>query len=32
MRMKQIFRKNGYPDEYFKEMFEDWTVNTNIKE
>lgn len=32
MRMKQIFRKKGYPDEFFKEMFEDWTVNTNIKE
>lgn len=30
--MRKIFRKNGYPDEFFKMMFEDWQINTNEKE
>jgi len=28
-QMRKIFRKDGYPDEFFKRMFEDWRVNTN---
>ena len=26
-----LFRKDGYPDEFFKTIFADWTVNTTIK-
>ena len=28
-QMRKIFRKDGYPDEFFKTMFEDWSVKTN---
>ena len=28
-QMRKIFRKDGYPDEFFKRMFEDWSVTTN---
>ena len=27
--MRAIFRKNGYPDEFFKTMFADWEVKTD---
>lgn len=27
--MRKIFRRDGYPDEFFKMMFADWTANTN---
>lgn len=27
-RMRKIFRKGGYPDQFFKSMFEDWDINT----
>ena len=29
--MRKIFRRDGYPDEFFKMIFADWTVNTTIK-
>jgi hypothetical protein len=28
-RMRKIFRKKGYPDEFFKEMLTGWSINTN---
>lgn len=28
-RMRKIFRKSGYPDEFFKEMLTGWSINTN---
>lgn len=27
-QMRRIFKKSGYPDEFFKGMFEDWSVRT----
>lgn len=27
-RMRKIFRKGGYPDEFFKSIFEDWDIHT----
>ena len=27
-RMREIFGSEGYPDEFFKSMFEDWSVKT----
>lgn len=27
-KMRKIFRKNGYPDEFFKTMIEGWDINT----
>lgn len=31
-KIRKIFRKNGYPDEFFKRMIEGWDINTNEKE
>lgn len=31
-KMRKIFRKNGYPDNFFKTMIEGWDINTNEKE
>ena len=28
-RMRQIFRRGGYPDEFFQAMFADWNVVTD---
>ena len=30
--MRKIFRRGGYPDEFFKMMFADWQVNTGKDE
>ena len=27
-KMRKIFRKKGYPDEFFKTMIEGWDINT----
>jgi len=27
-KMSQIFRKHGYPDSFFKQMFDDWDITT----
>ena len=27
-QMQKIFRKGGYPDEFFKSIFSDWSVRT----
>lgn len=27
--MRKIFRRSGYPDEFFKSMIESWTIDTN---
>ena len=29
--MRRIFHKDGYPDEFFRMMFEDWDIHTNDK-
>ena len=31
-RMRKIFRKHGYPDEFFNTMFADWQAKTGRKE
>lgn len=31
-RMREIFKRNGYPDEYFSEMVSDWAAKTNETE
>lgn len=28
-RMRKIFKRKGYPDEFFKEMLTGWSINTN---
>lgn len=28
-QMRKIFRRSGYPDEFFRSMFADWNVSTN---
>lgn len=30
--MRKIFKKSGYPDEFFKSLFHDWDIDTNKKE
>lgn len=29
--MRKIFRRSGYPDEFFKSMIADWNIDTNRK-
>lgn len=31
-RMREIFKKNGYPDEFFRTIIADWDINTAEKE
>jgi hypothetical protein len=30
--MRKIFKKSGYPDEFFRSLFQDWDIDTNKKE
>lgn len=30
--MRKIFKKSGYPDEFFRSMFENWSIKTNQSE
>lgn len=30
-KMREIFRQNGYPDEFFKTIVDGWDINTNNK-
>ena len=30
--MRKIFKKSGYPDEFFSNLFQDWNIDTNKKE
>ena len=30
--MRKIFKKSGYPDEFFRNMFDNWDIDTNKKE
>lgn len=30
--MRKIFKKSGYPDEFFRNMFADWDIDTNKEE
>ena len=29
--MRKIFKRNGYPDEFFRSMIENWNIDTNRK-
>ena len=29
--MRKIFKRSGYPDEFFKSMIENWNIDTNRK-
>jgi hypothetical protein len=29
--MRKIFKRSGYPDEFFKSMIDGWTIDTNRK-
>jgi hypothetical protein len=29
--MKKIFKRSGYPDEFFKSMIDNWNINTGGK-
>jgi hypothetical protein len=29
--MRKIFTRSGYPDEFFRSMIDNWTIDTNRK-